>query len=75
WIVFIKTNNKYFQFDNYLILSNNLRKNFIDANREGIFSLGEYVCLYLIGIYIGKFIINNEYKQKFKQMGLYFLLS
>ncbi|CAF3328803.1 unnamed protein product [Rotaria sp. Silwood2] len=65
---------KYFQFDNYLILSNNLRKNFIDANREGIFSLGGYVCLYLIGISIGKFIINNEYKQKFKQMGITFFI-
>ncbi|CAF3299083.1 unnamed protein product, partial [Rotaria sp. Silwood2] len=66
WILLIKTNNTYFQFDKYLILSNNLQQNFIDANREGIFSLGEYVCLYLIGISIGKFIINNEYKQKFK---------
>ncbi|CAF1067380.1 unnamed protein product [Rotaria sordida] len=61
---------KYFQYDNYLILSNNLRKNFFDANREGIFSLGGYVCLYLIGISLGKFIINNEYKQKFQQIGI-----
>ncbi|CAF3420020.1 unnamed protein product [Rotaria sp. Silwood2] len=66
WILLIKTNNTYFQFDKYLILSNNLQQNFIDANREGIFSLDEYVCLYLIEISIGKFIINNEYKQKFK---------
>ncbi|CAF2752926.1 unnamed protein product [Rotaria sp. Silwood2] len=63
WILFIKANIIYFQFNNYLILSNNLQQNFIDVNREGIFSLGEYVCLYLIGISIGKFIINNKYKQ------------
>ncbi|CAF3243565.1 unnamed protein product [Rotaria sp. Silwood2] len=70
WILFIKANIIYFQFNNYLILSNNLQQNFIDVNREGIFSLGEYVCLYFIGIYIGKFITNNKYKQKFKQMGI-----
>ena len=66
---------KYFQFDNYLIRSNSIRTNFIDANREGIFSLGGYVCLYLIGIFIGKFIIINEYEQQYKQMGVKFFIA
>jgi len=66
---------RYFHFDNYLILSDNLRKNFIDANREGIFSLGGYVCLYLIGIYIGRLIINNEGNYRFKQMIIQFSIA
>ncbi|CAF5161807.1 unnamed protein product, partial [Rotaria magnacalcarata] len=65
---------KYFHYDDYLIASNNLRTNFIDANREGIFSLGGYVCLYLIGISCGRFIIKYEYEQKFKQMGTRFFI-
>ncbi|CAF2077470.1 unnamed protein product [Rotaria magnacalcarata] len=66
---------KYFHVDNYLMSSNNVRKNFIDANREGIFSLGGYVCLYLIGVFIGRIIIHDESKQKFKQMGLQLFLG
>ncbi|CAF3575645.1 unnamed protein product [Rotaria socialis] len=65
---------KYFHYDDYLISSNNLRTNFIDANREGIFSLGGYVCLYLIGISCGRFIIKYEYEQKFKQMAIRFFI-
>jgi len=66
---------KYFHFDSYLISLDNLRINFIDANREGIFSLGGYVCLYLIGIYIGKIIIHNECNYYFKQMSIQFLIA
>jgi phosphatidylinositol glycan class W len=66
---------KYFQFDSYLISLDNLRMNFIDANREGIFSLGGYVCLYLIGIYIGRLIIHNERNYYFKQMSIQFLIA
>ena len=66
---------KYFQVDNYLMSSNNARRNFIDANREGIFSLGGYVCLYLIGVFIGRIIIQGESKQKFKEMGLQLFLA
>lgn len=66
---------KYFHYDNYLMSSDNLRTSFIDANREGIFSLGGYVCLYLIGIYIGRLVIDNESKRQFKQMNIKFLIS
>jgi phosphatidylinositol glycan class W len=66
---------QYFQYDNYLISSNNIRMNFIDANREGIFSLGGYVCLYLIGIYIGRLVMTNERDQRFEYMAIRFTIS
>ena len=66
---------RYFQFNNYLIETNNLRTNFIDANREGIFSLGGYVCLYLSGIYIGRLVIKNEMKHRLKDMSMQFLIA
>jgi phosphatidylinositol glycan class W len=66
---------RYFQFDNYLIESNNLRMNFVDANREGIFSLGGYTCLYLIGIYLGRLVINYERDYRFKQMSVKFSIA
>jgi phosphatidylinositol glycan class W len=66
---------KYFQFDQYLISSDNIRMNFIDANREGIFSLGGYVCLYLIGIYIGRLVMTNERDQQFQYMSIRFTIS
>jgi len=65
---------RYLQFDKYLILSDNLRTNFIDANREGIFSLNGYVCLYLIGIYMGRLIIKEESNQRFKQLSWKFFI-
>jgi phosphatidylinositol glycan class W len=49
--------------------------NFIDANREGIFSLGGYVCLYLIGIYIGRLVMTNERDQRFEYMAIRFTIS
>jgi len=66
---------RYFQFDNYLIESNNLRMNFLDANREGIFSLSGYACLYLIGIYLGRLVINYERDYRFKQMSVKFSIA
>ncbi|CAF1327602.1 unnamed protein product [Adineta steineri] len=66
---------RYLQFDNYLIEVNNLRIGFIDANREGIFSLGGYVCLYLIGIFFGRLIINYERNQQFLQMTIKFSIA
>ncbi|UJR21958.1 hypothetical protein I4U23_025026 [Adineta vaga] len=66
---------RYLQFDNYLIESNQLRTSFIDANREGIFSLGGYVCLYLIGVYIGRLIIINEREQRLKDMTLKLIVA
>jgi glucosaminylphosphatidylinositol acyltransferase len=59
-----------FQYDTYLMSSSNLRTNFIDANREGIFSLGGYISLYLIGILLGRFIIHNEQNQRYQYMSL-----
>ena len=58
------------KYDNYLIVSSTLRDNFIDANREGIFSLGGYVSLYLIGILLGRFVIDNERHRRFQYMTL-----
>jgi len=66
---------RYFQFDNYLIESNNLRRNFLDANREGIFSLSGYTCLYLIGIYLGRLVMNYERDYRFKQMSVKFSIA
>ena len=63
---------KYFNVENYLI-SSIQRKTFVDANREGICSLPGYVCLYLLGIFIGKKLIEFERKEKFSS--IFFVLS
>ena len=65
----------YCQLEQYLITSDHVRTSFIDANREGIFSLGGYVCLYLIGIYIGRLVIENERNQRFEYMILRFTIA
>lgn len=66
---------RYFQFEDYLINSDPIRKNFFDANREGICSLGGYVCLYLIGIYIGRLVIAGERDQRLKEMSIGFTIA
>ncbi|CAF0938702.1 unnamed protein product [Adineta ricciae] len=65
----------YLQFDTYLINSNQTRIGFIEANREGIFSLSGYVCLYLIGVYMGKYVIRNEREQCFKNIIFKFTIA
>ena len=66
---------KYFQFEDYLTSSDQTRIGFIDANREGIFSLGGYTCLYLIGIFIGRLVITNERDSRLKQMSIQFAIA
>ena len=66
---------KYFQLEEYLITSDPIRKNFFDANREGICSLGGYVCLYLIGIYMGRLVIAGERKHRLKEMSIGFTIA
>ena len=66
---------KYLQLEDYLIASDPIRTNFFDANREGICSLGGYVCLYLIGIYIGRLVIANERDHRWKDMIIRFTIA
>lgn len=61
---------QYFQSE-----SPNRRDNFIDANREGIFSLPGYVCLYLIGVFIGRFIISRERLKQYRSISLYMFIA
>lgn len=63
------------QYDQYLIDSAALRETFVDANREGIFSLGGYVTLYLIGILLGRFVIDNERQRRFSFMSAVLLAA
>jgi len=66
---------RYCQFDRYLTETNLVRVNFLDANREGIYSLGGYVCLYLIGIFMGRLILKYESQARFQRMTIQFLLG
>ena len=66
---------RYLGYDQYLLSTSTVRTHFLDANREGIFSLGGYVSLYLIGILIGRFVIDSERQRRSERMLAVFLLA